>query len=334
MVTICCGERIGLGSARPLPRDIKLLVSVGSCGLVFAAGPSSSCPFIVRVTLASPPSCSIGRNSVRKYEELRKRGDPSAPWQTIERAERLGDSLGAVSCIVMIDNKCPRTYDVGGDWAQKASAAEYDSGLQGTATGAKETPSFELPKFPRGMRAVLATGEFTSNADGAGDLGADLCILEHGLGLDAAVEGSTGLPEGATLFVQPLISEGLSKEGHRSRNDNCTTNGAADIADEGCAQFDYVILLSDRVRSQTHVMVTSLDGETAPVGGEKVHMIVNDNISGLALNKVSHLWHIRLEILKYCIFRVLFCTFWIFFSSARKINFCHSSVLVEISFAK
>lgn len=131
------------------------------------------------------------------------------------------------------------------------------------------------------MRAAFATGSgqtasgsFDAGGRGNGDHDPALCILEHGLGLDATFEGCTGLPaDGAVLLAQPLANAGS----HAVALDHCRPGkGVGDSGvREAIGECDgtaggYALLVSDRARSQTHVMVLSPEGDVEPAAGGEV----------------------------------------------------------------
>ncbi len=120
-----------------------------------------------------------------------------------------------------------------------------------------------------GRRVVMAAGTLDNRGetrDSATTPG--LCLLEHGFGLDATEEGGIGLPEGSTLFAQPLVLEGADRPINAQSNRPLDHNGSdTDIGGGNTSQTDrqHVLLLSDRVRSKTHVLGMPSCGEVAPV---------------------------------------------------------------------
>lgn len=174
--------------------------------------------------------------------------------------ELIGDEHGAKASATA---KAARTPKAPGD-AFISTNASVSSSLQDDPTMRNTVR--------RRRRAVMATG--TSGDRGKPrDSGAGLCILEHGFGLDATEEGSIGLPEGSTLFAQPLIlgrADRLYETQPRRPldDDNGSTTdrggGNARMGHRDANHRRHVMLLSDRVRSTTHVLEMSSSGEVAP----------------------------------------------------------------------
>lgn len=272
---------------------------MGSRGLVFAAARSSCFPLIVRIALTPRQSTFLPVGDSDDCSSSSVEGGPGAnreraaatsSWQLLEGWGKrpTSSSLGAVSGMVVLP-------DVRGD---EQEARRFDSTTNNTVRKTKQwartlpghatSSTFEekvgLPEarknmVPRGRRVVLATGmvdvsdSTTENGSCAIDPANGLCILEHGLGLDTKAEGSIGLHEGATLFAQPVAVGGAdsSCETRQSRSlndENGSTSGRRGGNEEtGCGDATYgghVLLLSDRVRSRTHILVMSPGGEVAP----------------------------------------------------------------------
>jgi len=143
-----------------------------------------------------------------------------------------------------------------------------------SSSSTEDDPVARAPNPPKiavcGRRAVMATGTL-GNRGKPSDSATGLCLLEHGFGFDAAEEGSIGLPEGSSLFAQPVVLGGADNpEARRNRplNDNGSNtdrgDGNAPPGFRDTKQRRHVLLLSDRVRSKTHVLEMSSSGEVAP----------------------------------------------------------------------
>lgn len=177
------------------------------------------------------------------------------------------------------------------DWESKseASAPERSSGIEAVAeaaaaaaaTSENTTRSAETREPAGGLRAAFATGggltaSGSFDADGRSNRDHDpaLCILEHGLGLDATFEGCTGLPaDDAVLLAQPLANAGsrtIALDHRRPGKGAVDSGGRETIGECDGTGGGYALLVSDRARSQTHVMVLSPEGEVEPVAGGKV----------------------------------------------------------------
>eukprot|EP00903_Cladosiphon_okamuranus_P007632 g7401.t1 len=113
-----------------------------------------------------------------------------------------------------------------------------------------------------GGRAVLATRAISGVPGSTTGLG----TLEHGFGLHATAEGSIGLPEGSTLFAQ-RVALGRASRHHSAQYGRSFTGGDGGASrrlrgdEEG-----HVLLLSDRVRSRTNMLIASSAGVVAPAG--------------------------------------------------------------------
>lgn len=142
----------------------------------------------------------------------------------------------------------------------------------------KDDPTTTASNPPKmatnGRRVVMATGVLTDSGKQR-ESASGLCLLEHGFGLDATEEGRIGLPEGSTLFAQPVILTGDDHPNKARPNrplndddgsDNDRGGGKAQTTGffRHVDQRRHVLLLSDRVRSKTHVLETSSCGEVAP----------------------------------------------------------------------
>ncbi|CAM9404952.1 unnamed protein product [Ectocarpus fasciculatus] len=255
---------------------IKFLLPVGSEGLVFASMRSSPFPIIVRISCPSGDLPSVvgsgGDNGATAY------------WKTLERAEegRAGPCLGAISDLIVLpalrgdeqqarpcdfcaSNKAPNTTQ-GTPNESRSTFQEEGVILRFPATCGKTTP--------RGVRVALATRPVGLQGASCGSSGYDpakcLALLDLGLKLDTDAKGGIGLPEGATLFAQPISAGGAScstdkqRGMHRSwKEDN--RQERADEKDEcDASQRGHVLLLSDRVRNASHVLAVSSEGEVAP----------------------------------------------------------------------
>ena len=180
--------------------------------------------------------------------------------------ELIGDEHGAKASATA---KLARTPKAPGD-ALISTNASVSSSPQDDPTIRAQNPQRNTVR--RRRRAVMATGN-SGDRGKPRDSGAGLCILEHGFGLDATEEGSIGLPEGSTLFAQPLILGGADRldETQPRRpldDDNGSTTdrggGNARMGHRDANHRRHVMLLSDRVRSTTHVLEMSSSGEVAP----------------------------------------------------------------------
>lgn len=239
---------------------------------MLAVGPSSTLPLIIRISLAPPSDNLTGREAKCNAAGAGTGDVPIASWRVLEYRGALENSLGHVSAIAIADSDDSRRY-------HPVSNRRAETNLPENAFATEDKVPAEVrnvlsktinTKYARGFRAVLATGDPKGTTDDAHNAGAGLCMLEHGLGLEPTVEGYTGLPAGAMLFVQPLITGGFEGTRHRARNDCSVAHGAGDRLEQDCAHGGYVFLFSDRVRSRTHVMASSTGRAIAPVAGIKV----------------------------------------------------------------
>ncbi|CAM9107800.1 unnamed protein product, partial [Hapterophycus canaliculatus] len=268
-----------------LRHHLRLLLPVGSKGLVVAVARSSPFPIFVRIPLAprSPSNFRIGSGE-------RIRTARTASWQLLEAwEERLSSpSLGPVSQMVVLPGVrsdeqevtwLNRTSDKNGKLkipahtppelvSSSAFANDYRNDLPGTL----ETVA------PRGLRVALATGtvcpsDASARKDGsANDPANSIGILEHGLRLETTAEGSIGLPAGAILFAQPVPVEnaGRRKSSRCGQSSENKKGGRSDRRKkdkqgmDGTGETGHLLLLSDRVRSKTHVMFKLPSGEVVP----------------------------------------------------------------------
>ncbi|CAM9823710.1 unnamed protein product [Scytosiphon promiscuus] len=263
---------------RRLCHRIQLLLPVGSRGLVIAAKRSSPFPIIIRIRMDQPSIISNGATA--------DRATPTGSWQLLERwEERLsGPSLGPVSAMAVLPGL--RSYE------QRETNPDECYGIKtlvhappGHSNGSTlernerdDLPGTRHKARPRGLRVVLATGAVCGRGafirdDHSGDDPANsLVSLEHGLRLENVAAGDVGLPVGATLFSQPVPLGHID----RAKGERCgqpwggsrrTTSSWRDENKE-CVDYPdntgHVLLLSDRVRSKTHVMFKLPSGEVAP----------------------------------------------------------------------
>lgn len=275
----------------------------------------SSCfPLIVRIALTPRQSDFLANRDSDGYcgssnvvSVLGAKSEAMAATSSWNMLEGWGDrlaspSLGAVSGMVVLPDVCG--HEQGARWFDNSTedvrmTKQLASSMSVHASnGTSEESSVMGLAKPRetrdtmgiqGRRVVLVTGTEglndtnTINCGDVVDPANGVCILEHGLVLDAKAEGSIGLHEGATLFAQPVTMgvADCSSATRRSRSwdDDCSgTSGRRGGNDKaGCGdaiQRGHVLLLSDRVRSRTHTLVVSPDGEAAPAisGATEVHM--------------------------------------------------------------
>ena len=200
--------------------------------------------------------------------------------------------LGAISGLAVLpeigdidDHDAPRGFDdtIDDNNSGRTSRREHllPAGHPGGTTSGGDL-LLRLPKPQKieasGGRAVLATRAVNGVAGSTSGLG----MLECGFGLDTTAEGSVGLPEGSTLFAQRVILRGPVRD--NNGQNGCSVTGG-DGAGRRCQdeevtcgstaqQEGHVLLLSDRVRSKTNVLVSS-DGEVAPAvtGTSKVRRL-------------------------------------------------------------
>lgn len=278
---------------------------MGSRGLAFAAAHSSCFPIIVRIGLTPrEPNVLPIRDSDDCCSSVEggpgEKSEATAATSSWDMLEGWGDrptspSLGAVSGMVVLpdvrgDEQDARSFDI--STTNNARMTNQRAGVLSvheSSNTSEENAVMGLPEppdimVPQGRRIVLATGteglNDTTTMNGATN---SLCILEHGLGLDTKAEGSIGLHEGATLFAQPVAMgaadySSATRESHSRDDESSGTSGPRGRNDEaGCGdviQGGHVLLLSDRVRSRTHTLVVSPDGEAAPAvpGATEVRM--------------------------------------------------------------
>lgn len=224
-------------------------------------------------------------------------------WQNVEgTGEVLNSSswiLGAISGLAVLP-------EIGGGEQERTGSEDTANAKAGRTNRlehvlpAGRTNRRSIVRVPRaqkigvsGGRAVLATRA----VDGVPGSTTGLGVLEHGFGLDATAEGSIGLPEGSTLFAQNIVLGGTDRYHHVTRHGRSVTGGTVNggtvnggngshtgrwCGGEGTSRGSttlegHVLLLSDRVRSKTNILVVSSDGEVEPAvtGTSKVHSIVD-----------------------------------------------------------
>lgn len=218
-------------------------------------------------------------------------------WQDLKfRGEMLDSSsiLGAISGLAVLpeirgddEQKTNGFDDTADDNASRTSGRGHilPAGHTGNETSGDDLVT-RLPKSQKigmcGGRAVLAT----CAVDGVPGSTTGLGVLEHGFGLDATAEGGIGLPEGSTLYAQRVALGGAARHHSAQHGSSCSGgNGGATGRRRGGEEMSYgstvqeghVLLLSDRVRSRTNVLVSTLDGEVAPAvsGANKVRGLVD-----------------------------------------------------------
>ena len=214
---------------------------------------------------------------------------PGVTWQELEGGGVLngGAILGAISGLAVLP-------EFGGEEQETRGFDDTEHNIAGIVTGfghilpagrpsngtSVENSITRSPKPQKigasGGRAVLATR--------AVDIGstAGLGVLEHGFGLDAVVAGSIGLPEGSTLFAQRVVLRGTARHCNNSIHSLTGSNGGpsgrnGELNCGKTTQEGHVLLLSDRVRSNTNILVVTSDGEVAPAitGTKKVRRFVD-----------------------------------------------------------
>ncbi|CAN0352073.1 unnamed protein product [Ectocarpus sp. 12 AP-2014] len=255
---------------------IEFLLSVGSEGLVFASMRASPFPIIVRMPCPSgdlPSGVGLGLDS---------ENGATAYWKMLERSEegRCSPCMGAISDLIVLptlrgDEQQSRPCDVFAN--NKAPNAKQGTPHESRSTFQDEDATLRFPEpcgktTPRGVRVVLATRPVGQKGANCGsstyDPAKSLAVLNLGLKLDTDAKGSIGLPEGATLFAQPVSAGRASCSTDKQRcrywkKDN--RQQSVDKKDEcDASQGGHVLLLSDRVRNSSHVLAVSSEGEVAP----------------------------------------------------------------------
>lgn len=229
---------------------------------------------------------------------------PDVTWQKLEGdGEVLNSSttlLGAISGLAILpvfgdEQEETRGLfdDTADDTAGRANRQGYSLPAGHTSNSTSGDDSITRSPKPQqirvtGGRAVLATRA----VDGVDGSTTGVGILEHGFGLDAAAKGSIGLPEGSTLFAQRVVLRGAVRHYNGSFSSTGGNGGPfsgrqRDNEEINCGnttqQEGHVLLLSDRVRSKTNILVVSSDGEVAPVvtGTDKVRRFVGSHAKNI-----------------------------------------------------
>ncbi|CAM9384098.1 unnamed protein product [Ectocarpus sp. 6 AP-2014] len=254
---------------------IEFLLSVGSEGLVFASMRSSPFPIIVRMPCPSgdlPSGVGLG---------LGGESGATAFWKMLERSEegRSSPCIGAVSDLIVLpalrgDEQQSRPRDVFAN--NKAPNAKQGTPNESRNTFQEEDATLRFSKTsgkttPRGVRVALTTRPVglkgASCESSADDPAKSLALLDLGLKLDTDAKGSIGLPEGATLFAQPVSAGRASCSKDKQRGRSSKEDNRQESADEkgecDASQRGHVLLLSDRVRNASHVLAVSSEGEIA-----------------------------------------------------------------------
>lgn len=291
-------KRSGLVAHR-LRHKLKFLLQVGSQGLVFAAACSSCFPLVVRIafTRCQPNFLPTGESDKGSSCNLEggprsnKEVDATSTWHMLEGWENrpTSSSLGPVSGMVVLPDV--RSDEQEARWFDSTTNNNVRMIKQRTgvlpvharSSISEENVAMGIPEprdtiLPQGRRVVLATGteglaDTTTENGSVIDPSNALCILEHGLGLDIKAEGKIGLHEGITLFAQPVVAgvadcPSATQPSQLLDNKRSNTLGQRGENDQtGCSDAmhgGHVLLLSDRVRSRTHILVVSPEGEVAP----------------------------------------------------------------------
>lgn len=276
----------------PLPTSLNFLVPIGGEGLLLVVGHPSSTPFTLRISLAFTRSSVLAKNGLGGWKGISSRAEVNVSepaetsWQILGPGEPIDDGgLGPVcgiAPITMGPETTQRLYsDEHMNQEKNITSDEERRPARVAMTDGASRPFVSEPKQEgvRGLRAVLAVGTPDgTKTNSIGDPKSALHMLEYGMGLSATEgSGGTGLPAGSMLFAEPLDtpSESGVANGRRAESEatppsaTCTRDNA--VRKNGSAEGDYVLLMSDRARSRTHVMDMSRDGEIAPaVIGEKV----------------------------------------------------------------
>lgn len=273
---------------------IKFLLPVGSEGLVFASMRSSPFPIVVRMLCSSGdrPSGvgSGGESGVTAYWKMLERSEETRSSPCLGAISDLivlpalrGDEQEASPCDACANNKTPNTKQRTPN-ESRSTFREEDAMLRFPEPCGKTTP--------RGVRVALATrpvvGQGTSCGSSACDPAKCLALLDLGLKLDNDAKGSIGLPEGATLFAQPVSAGGTSCSTGKQRGRSWKEDNRQESADEKdeCdeSQGGHVLLFSDRVRNTSHVLAVSQEGEVAPAlqGETKVQSTRYDPLAFLS----------------------------------------------------
>lgn len=215
-------------------------------------------------------------------------------WQIVGVRERVGSGcdrdggLGSVLGMAFLD--CDDHYPQAQRLllSPEGEASENASGVEEDVRPSADTGGYFQPRItPMGEPGRLRTALVIGNAGGSAEsrtssaacarseYNPGLAILQQGFGLEPSSLGRTGLPEGATLFVQPLATTKFTVDYRRRRRRRADGDSSQTSATEetSCAVHDglsdHVLLFSYRARSQTRVMVLSADGEARPVEESK-----------------------------------------------------------------
>lgn len=206
----------------------------------------------------------------------------TAYWKMLERSEegRSSPCIGAISDLIVLpalrgDEQQSSPCDVFAN--NKAPNAKQGTPNESRSTFQEEDATLRFPEpcgktTPRGVRVALATRSVglkgTNCESSAYDPAKSLALLDLGLKLDTDAKGSIGLPEGATLFAQPVSAGRASCSTDKQRGRSWKEDNRQESADEkdecDASQGGHVLLLSDRVRNASHVLAVSSEGEVAP----------------------------------------------------------------------
>lgn len=238
---------------------------MGSSGLIFAAKPCYSLIVTIRSTAACVSAVSIEHGPGPHAARNGLANEPSPPWEIVF-AEPLGDDLSPVRGIALVgEDRGPGFSRVQKETSRESSPKRSPSpgNFEEVAAG-MGLPDRRRIRMEGVRAATISSSRSNGPDDGIGFSTACVSILEHGLGLNATAEGPTGLPDGATLFAQPLaLSDHCCRKRRQGRGG--TGSGAGKDIEEGAEEDSHVLLFSDRVRSRTHVMLVQPDGEVAPL---------------------------------------------------------------------
>lgn len=260
---------------------------------MFAVTGTSPFPVVVSIPLVSPPRSMlptrVGKSVHSAVEDDRAKEGAThkASWQLLEGWDD-GPNLGPVSGMIVLpgprsDEKEPTWSDGTTKDSRKARipAHTQPGHMSSSAIGVDrrdDEPGTLKRVRPRGLRVALATGTMcpsdasARNHGSANDPANSLGILEHGLRLETTVEGSIGLPVGATLLAQPLpvghagrpkVHGCRQLRGNDRKSSSDRRHREKERADDS-GETGHVLLLSDRVRSRTHVMFKFSSGDVAP----------------------------------------------------------------------